>query len=119
MKSAALIDLVVSLVNSGESLDKIKRRIISAIVSNALIRNRGSQAAAARDLKMHRATMAKWAIWCRGVEPACYGMEYKEALHLISRTAVNYAIRMSGGNKTKAEGVLKCSKHTVWRFSGD
>lgn len=107
--------ITLAAVRNGEPLESIKNRVLDGLISAALIKNYGSQAAAARQLHVHRDTVRKR---CKSQVKAIESrLAYREAWHHLSRVAVMEAIEICGGNRTLAKDYLKCSKFVVWRYS--
>ena len=107
--------ITLAAVRNGEPLESIKNRVLDGLISAALIKNYGSQAAAARHLSAHRDTVRKRCkVPAKAIESS---LTYREAWHHLSRVAVIEAIEICGGNRTLAKDHLKCSKFVVWRYS--
>ena len=107
--------ITLAAVRNGEPLESIKNRVLDGLISAALIKSYGSQAAAARQLQVHRDTVRKRCkVPVKAIESS---LTYREAWHHLSRVAVMEAIEICGGNRTLAKDHLKCSKFVVWRYS--
>lgn len=107
--------ITLAAVRNGEPLESIKNRVIDGLISAALIKSYGSQAAAARRLLVHKRTVRKRCnVPVKAIESS---LTYREAWHHLSRVAVMEAIEICGGNLTLAKDHLKCSKFVVWRYS--
>ncbi len=107
--------ITLAAVRNGEPLESIKNRVLDGLISAALIKNYGSQAAAARRLGAHKDTVRKRCkVQTMAIESI---LTYREAWHHLSRVAVMEAIEICGGNRTLAKDHLKCSKFVVWRYS--
>ena len=107
--------ITLAAVRNGEPLESIKNRVLDGLISAALIKNYGSQAAAARQLRVHRDTVRKRCkVPVKAIESS---LTYREAWHHLSRIAVMEAIEICGGNRTLAAKRLDCSKYTVRRYS--
>ena len=107
--------ITLAAVRNGEPLESIKDLVLDGLISAALIKNYGSQAATARQLHVHRdAVRKRCKVPVKAIEST---LTYREAWHHISRVAVMEAIGICGGNRTLAKDHLKCSKFVVWRYS--
>lgn len=110
-----ITEITLAAVRNGESLESIKNRVLDGLISAALIKSYGSQAAAARRIGVHKRTVRKRCkVSVKAIEST---LTYREAWHHLSRVAVMEAIGICGGNRTLAKDHLKCSKFVVWRYS--
>lgn len=110
-----ITEITLAAVRNGEPLESIKNRVLDGLISAALIKNYGNQAAAARQLRVHRDTVRKRCkVSAKAIESS---LAYREAWRHLSRVAVMEAIELCGGNRTLAKDYLKCSKFVVWRYS--